>query len=235
MTSKIAAIILAGGFGTRLAPVLPHLPKALAPICGVPFLHILLRQLERAGLFSKVILALGHKAVDIQSYLEKNPVGLPIDYSIETTPLGTGGALLQALSKADTDLVLAMNGDTFFDLCFSDFIAYHRGKKSDLTLTARHVPDAGRYGCLELDPTGKILSFQEKSLTSQSGWINGGIYLFQRDLFKNRPLGPYSLEKDLLPSLKNLYAFPQEATFIDIGTLQSYDEAQEILKPWIAS
>ncbi len=227
------AIILAGGFGTRLAPILPHLPKALAPICGVPFLQILLRQLEKTSLFSKAILALGHKATDIQAYLEKAPLDLPIDYSIETTPLGTGGALLQALQKADTDLVLAMNGDTFFDLSFPDFIAYHAAKKADFTLACRHVPDASRYGRLELSSHGKILSFQEKSSIPQEGWINGGIYLFHRHLFDGYHPKSYSLEKDLLPSLKELYAFPQKGTFIDIGTLQSYDEAQEILKPWI--
>lgn len=230
----VAAVILAGGLGTRLAQTVPHLPKALAPIQGVPFLQLLLQQLEKSGIISKIVLALGHKAASIQEFLTHT--SLPIHYSIEPSPLGTGGALLHALPQADGQTLLVLNGDSFFDLSLSHFLDFHRAHAADLSIACREVEDTSRYGSVEWDSTFQIRGFREKSSLSQPGWINAGLYLIQKDLLKRFSPGIYSLEKDFFPQFlkKKALAYPNAGSFIDIGTPNSYNEAQELLKPWIA-
>src|SRR3989338_8535502 len=125
----VCGIILAGGLGTRLAQTVPYLPKVLAPIQGVPFLELLLHRLGKAAILSKVILALGHKAADIQRFLQQKPFLVSIDFSIESTPLGTGGALLLALNQTDAETLLVLNGDSFFDLPLADFYAFPSSKQ----------------------------------------------------------------------------------------------------------
>ena len=119
------AIVLAGGFGTRLATTLPNVPKALAPIQGVPFIEILLHWLERSGIVSRVVFALGHLSQVMSDYLSSRPSHIAIEFSIEATPLGTGGALLQALQKTNSTQILAMNGDSFFDLPLKAIREFH--------------------------------------------------------------------------------------------------------------
>lgn len=231
----LEAIILAGGFGTRLAPILSHLPKTLAPIQGTPFLQLLFHQLEQSGLVSKVILALGYKAADIESFLKTQKYSFKVDLSIEPTPLGTGGALLYALPKTTAPTLLVLNGDSYFDLSLLNFIAFHREKKADLTIACHKVDDISRYGSIEIDPSSRILNYREKSPISEPGWINAGLYLIEKPLLTPFQLKPYSIEKDLFPQFlsKRIYAYQQEATFIDIGTPNSYNQAQQILKPWV--
>lgn len=229
----IDAILLTGGLGTRLAQTVPHLPKALAPIQGTPFLQLLFEQLHASGLISKIILALGYKASAIQSYCQSLPY--PIEFSIETTPLGTGGAILHALSKTTSSTLLVMNGDSFFDLSLSSFLAFHREQQSDFTIACREVEDASRYGAVEFDSRQRIVSFSEKSQSVKPGWINAGLYLIEKRVLSPFPHSSLSLEKEIFPCLltKKLFAYPHSGVFIDIGTQNSYFEAQEILNPWI--
>lgn len=233
----ISALILAGGLGTRLAQTVPYLPKALAPIQGIPFLQILLRQLQRANLFSKVILALGHKSSFIEHFLCSTSFPFPIEISIEPSPLGTGGAIFHALEKIDSDLFLTMNGDSYFDLSFSSFLHFHQAKQAAISIACTEIEDAARYGSIEMDTSQRILNFSEKSASSRKGWISTGIYLLQKSLFTNLPHVPCSLEKDLFPRFleKGLFGYSHRGTFIDIGTHHSYMQAQETLKPWISS
>lgn len=234
----VCAIILAGGLGTRLAGVLPHLPKALAPIQQTPFLKILLQQLERAGILSKIILALGHKADNIQHFLKDQPCRVPIDFSIETSPLGTGGALLHALHKTSAKTLFVLNGDSYFDFHPSDFLAFHQTKGADISIACTYVKDSSRYGAVEIENfSHRITAFNEKTLTCQPGWVSAGIYLMERAILSQFSEGVYSLEKDFLPHLlkKTIFAYPHKGNFIDIGTPSSYNDAQELLKPWILS
>ncbi|HEX8713266.1 MAG TPA: sugar phosphate nucleotidyltransferase, partial [Terracidiphilus sp.] len=108
------AIVLAGGFGTRLKGVLQGVPKPMAPIAGRPFLEILLNQLVHAGC-SRVILSVGHLHHVIEEHFGAAWQGLKLDYAIESSPLGTGGAIRAALVKADEEDLLVLNGDTFLD------------------------------------------------------------------------------------------------------------------------
>ena len=231
----VTAIILAGGLGTRLAQTVPHLPKALAPIQGIPFLKLLFDQLEKAAIVSKIILALGHKAASIESFIQSQIPDIPLELSIELSPLGTGGALLHALNIPCSETLLVLNGDTHFDLPLSAFLNYHQTCKADITLACRQVPDTSRYGSVVFDSSSRITAFREKSSTPQPGWINAGIYLIEKKLLSPLEPGIRSIENDFFPQFlkKNFFAFPHQGSFVDIGTPSSYNEAQEILKPWI--
>lgn len=227
----VDAIILAGGQGTRLRSSVPHLPKALAPIQGTAFLQILIDQFSRISFLSRKILALGYEAEAICEFTKKDPT---FSVSIEEEPLGTGGAILLALKKSISPTLLIVNGDTFFDLDFEAFYAFHREKKSLATLAVRYEDqDCSRFGSLVIDSDQKITAFQEKCSEVQSGWVSGGIYLIEKEMFEPFVTKkPYSIEKDFFPLFlqKNLFAFPSSKTFIDIGTPESYLEAQHILQ-----
>jgi NDP-sugar pyrophosphorylase family protein len=230
----IDAIILAGGLGTRLAPILPHLPKTLAPIQKTPFLQLLINQLARSGIVSKIVMALSHKASAIESFIQSHSYSLPIEFSFEPSPLGTGGAILHALPKTTSDTLLILNGDSFFDLPLADFYHFHLTQKGSLTIACRYVEDCSRYGSILFDNSQKIYRFTEKSQTPTNGWINSGIYLIQRHLFSPFCAGVYSLESEFFPQFlqSTAFAYLHTGAFIDIGTPSSYREAQEILQPW---
>lgn len=229
----LEAIILAGGLGTRLKSVVPQTPKALAPIQDVPFLHILLKQMESKALFSKVILALGYKSEMIQTFLLDQSYSFSIEFSIENEPMGTGGALLLALNKVQSESFFVLNGDSFIDLDFGKALLCHRESKADLTLVSKEMDDISRYGSIEIDPiSSRILFFKEKIPDKKKGFINAGVYLFEKSLFEDQPVMKSSLESDILPNLlkKRAFAYPCTGKFIDIGTPSSYNEAQHFLK-----
>lgn len=228
------AIILAGGFGTRLQEVVSDVPKPLAPICGYPFLDILFSQLKTCEGISKIILAVGYKAHLIVSHCEKHIPPLPHLYSFETSPLGTGGALRKAIEFASSSDVLVMNGDSYLDFSWEAFLQTHEKSKADMTIACLKVKDVSRYGQICFDPaTGQIKEFVEKGKSAGEGWINGGVYLLKRELFMEMPTGvPFSLEVDGMPllSTKKTFTYPCSGPFIDIGTKESYFDAQSVLK-----
>lgn len=225
----IDAIILAGGFGTRLRETVPNVPKPLAPINGVAFLDLLLDQIERSGVVKKIILAVGYKADLIIEHFEKTPRNLPIVFSTEEQPLGTGGAVHQAMVLTDSNPVLVFNGDSYLDCSLMDMVKQFR---APMTMAYTYVKDAARFGQLIIDSQGGIKAFQEKATNQAPGWINGGIYLFDRKIFERKWPKIFSLEKDLFTILliDGIYGFRSEGLFIDIGTPASFFAAQAILK-----
>ena len=134
------AIVLAGGFGTRLASRLSGLPKPMAPVAGRPFLEILLTQLQRAGC-GRVLLSVGHLHHVIQDYFGQAFNEMKIDYVIETAPLGTGGAIRLALAQATEESVLALNGDTVLDADYADMLRFHSSEAATATIAITHQPD----------------------------------------------------------------------------------------------
>lgn len=226
------AVILAGGLGTRLVSLVPHLPKALAPIQGTPFLDILLRQMEESKMFAKVVLALGHKAENIEQFVKESSYSFAIELSIERSLLGTGGAILQALPFVDDECFLVLNGDTYCNVSFPSFLQFHQEKKAALSIACREVKDAERYGTVKMDSAQRIIGFEEKSAKVKAGWISTGVYWMQRSLFTGIQPGVYSLERDFFPQFLNrpVFAYCNTGAFIDIGTPVSYLDAQEILK-----
>lgn len=228
-------IILAGGFGTRLASVLPNLPKALAPIGKTPFIDLMLQRLAQEQIANKAVLALGFKSELIIEHFKNSPPVLPVEFSIETSPLGTGGALLLALQKTKSETVLVMNGDCFCNLSFTGFSSFHLEKKADLTLAVLYSQDLSRYGSVLFEQDGRISHFQEKTQDRNIGYLSMGAYLIQRSALAEFPEGACSIETDLFPQLlsKRAFAFKHLGEFLDIGTPQSYELAQTFFSTFL--
>lgn len=228
-------IILAGGFGTRLKEVVSDVPKPLAPINGTAFLSLLLKQLASFKVIDTVILALGYKAPQVMDYFAQNPSPLPLIYALETSPLGTGGGLKNAMEASSATEFLVMNGDSYLDFSFQGFFEHHRKSQADFTMAVREVADGSRYGHVEFDAHYRIEAFKEKTAKVCPCWINAGIYLLKRKALAMMDRNTaFSLEKEGFPLLlkKKMIAYPCEGTFIDIGTKESYAEAQEILRKY---
>jgi NDP-sugar pyrophosphorylase family protein len=221
------AAILAGGFGTRLRPVLSDRPKTLAPVRGRPFIAFLLEQLLTSGI-PRVVLCTGFMGDVVQATLGERFGPLPLDYSQETAALGTGGALRLALPQLDSEHVLVMNGDSFCDVNLASFWALHVERQAAATLLLTEVPDTGRYGQVETDSDGAVQRFREKEPGLGPGWINAGVYLLRRSVVEAIPEGrAVSLERDVFPALigRGLYAYSGGGRFLDIGTPESYEQA----------
>jgi D-glycero-alpha-D-manno-heptose 1-phosphate guanylyltransferase len=218
------AIILAGGMGTRLRKVIEDIPKPMAPVGGRPFIEYLLLQLKRWG-NTDVVLSVGYKKEIIESsFGNGSRLGMQIGYSEESEPLGTGGALRKAISMTDDPCFIVMNGDSFFNINFSDFIMDHTGRPGTATMSLAFVKDRGRYGGVEINENGRVMHFQKEG-TDIPGLINGGIYLINRDIINYIPEGPVSLEGQVLPLLKRdhlLYGKAFEGFFLDMGIPEDY-------------
>lgn len=221
------AIVLAGGFGTRLAAKLNGIPKPMAPVAGRPFLEILLAQLKRNGC-SRAILSVGHLYQVIQNHFGASFQGMPLDYAIESLPLGTGGAIRQSLALAETENVLVLNGDTFLHADYEAMLRFHSAQRAALTIAISHQPDIARYGGVLVEGT-RIVGFEEKGRTG-AGFINAGAYVIARGMQWPQALPEkFSFERDfLMPETARLApaAYPVNGFFLDIGIPEDLDRAQ---------
>ncbi len=223
------AIVLAGGFGTRLRQVVADVPKPMAPIAGRPFLEILLGSLAQKS-FSQVVLSLGFMAEKISGYFGPRFAGLDLAYVVEDKPLGTGGATRLAAAACTQDHVFVFNGDTYLDLEV-DLLERQWQAKRHPIVVGRQVPDTMRYGRLVVDGNC-ITSFAEKGITGP-GLINAGCYVLAMDALTRFPLNqPFSIETDyLVPEVARatVEVFVTEGMFIDIGIPEDYVRAQTLL------
>ena len=228
------AIILAGGFGTRLQTVVNDVPKPMAPVNGQPFLNYQLRYLKHYGI-KKIILSTGYLADAIHSYYGNEWEGLAILYSHEDTPLGTGGGIRLAMEKSTEETNLVLNGDSFFDVDLIEFYKLHSKNNSGISLALRKVANAERYGTIEKDGDNRIISFKEKSGIAKEGIINGGVYILgKKTYFSSNPTTTnFSIEKDFFEKKineLNIFGFENEGYFIDIGIPEDYTKAQHDFK-----
>lgn len=221
------AVILAGGFGTRLRHVVSDVPKPMAPVAGRPFLCWLTDRLAAQG-YGHIVLATGYMHEKVEEFFHNEYNGIRIDYAREMSPLGTGGAIVNALQHCQEECVTVLNGDTLFDIDHRQFIEAAAHNDTRLTIVTRRVNDAGRYGAVEVDAEGRISAFREKDPSIGSGLINGGIYRLHRSLLEDHALGQqFSFEKEVLQQLKEpFFAWTSEAYFIDIGVPDDYARAQ---------
>lgn len=224
------AIVLAGGFGTRLASRLNNIPKPMAPIAGRPFLEILLGHLQRNGCH-RVLLSVGYLHEVIQQHFGTRHGAMAIEYVIEQEPLGTGGAIRTALRQVEDESALVMNGDTFLAADLRAMLEAHREQKAIFSMAVAQVPDVARYGGVLLDQQ-RIAGFEEKG-RSGPGWINAGVYALNRKITWPATLGEkFSFERDfMMPELARLrpLAFPVDGFFLDIGIPEDLDRAQTAL------
>jgi D-glycero-alpha-D-manno-heptose 1-phosphate guanylyltransferase len=218
------AVILAGGFGTRLRSVVGDVPKPMADIGGKPFLEHLLTYIIQQGV-THLILCVHHMRDIIVSHFGATFQGCVISYAIEEQPLGTGGALINALSYVRGNRFFVLNGDSFLQLDYRHFA--DSCQKAPASLVLRQVPDASRYGRVEINAT-HIVAFQEKGRLGQ-GLINGGVYLVEKDwlVAQNMPL-VFSIEQEvflLQAAQGTLGYFVADGYFIDIGIPEDYQRA----------
>lgn len=225
----LQAIVLAGGLGTRLRSVVPDLPKPMAPVAGRPFLAHVLDALVEAG-FEAVVLAVGYRHEAIREHFGHRYRGMPLLYSIESSPLGTGGAIRLAGTQVDADPVFVLNGDTYLALDYRAMHAAHRSAGVRLSVAVCEVPDVGRYGSVEVE-AGRLVGFREKG-RSGPGLINAGTYLLAAELVAQIPEDrPHAFEQELLvPQVATLrpLAFLTRGRFIDIGVPEDYARAQAL-------
>lgn len=238
------AIILAGGFGTRLRHVVSDVPKPMAPVAGRPFLEHILDYLQSQGL-QHVVLSTGFLHETIEQHFGTAYRGLSIGYAVEEAPLGTGGGIMNAMMHCQEDDVVVLNGDTMFRVDYGVLEDFYRKSHTLLAIVLRREKDTSRYGSVLTDPAdGRLLRFREKTETCGEGIINGGIYLLNRRLFevcgyhfpaneREAVTTPFSFEKDLMErQVLNMpfYGIVSEGYFIDIGIPEDYYRAQDDFK-----
>lgn len=229
------AIILAGGLGTRLRSVVADLPKPMASVAGRPFLELAMEYWMAQGI-RRFILSIGYKADVIREHFGNSFQGAEIAYATETSPLGTGGAMLfAAKSLHPCQDFLFINGDTFFEVRLADLADFHRAKEADLTLSLFRVDQNDRYGSVELNAEGRINAFHAKG-EGDGRLINGGVYLIKRALLDRPGMDvsePVSLESGLFEKWIDkgyrLYGREMVGKFIDIGIPEDYQRAQTLL------
>ncbi len=226
--SNVTACVLAGGKGTRLRSVVADRPKVLAEVHGRPFLAFLLDQLVDAGV-QRVVLLTGYMGDLVRDTFGSSYRGAEVLYSHEHGPLGTGGAIRQALPLVETDSLLALNGDSYCSGDVNAYVAAHLESGRPGSLELVHVPDAGRYGLVNFDDAGHVTAFEEKKPDAGPGWINAGVYLLKRSLVESMPEGRFvSLEKDGMPNWLDapLGVHLSDGRFLDIGLPESYAETE---------
>lgn len=225
------AVILAGGLGTRLREVVEEIPKSMAPVNGRPFLEYVLDHLVESG-FTRIILATRYKNEAITSYFGDHHGEASLVYSVETEPLGTGGAVLLASSLVTSDYFFVLNGDTLFSVDFGAMEDFYNKDRPALTVALKPMSDFDRYGSVSMEGD-RIVSFNEKKFCNY-GLINGGIYVVDKKWLRlNAVAEKFSFEKDILEKRTGydlITGYISDAYFIDIGIPEDYFRASTDLK-----
>ncbi|MEI8006344.1 MAG: nucleotidyltransferase family protein [Bacteroidota bacterium] len=227
------AIILAGGFGTRLQAVVSEVPKSMALINNRPFLEYLFDYLITQGV-TRAVLSVGYKHEIIKHHFKDSYRSLPIEYAVEEEPLGTGGGIRLAFWRISDKRAVILNGDSIFRTDLRALEKAHLLKKADVTLALRKLDNTGRYGRVTLNRQRRITGFDEKNEGAGPGLINAGVYLMEK-LFLMEPQfrGRFSIEKDCFENFydtSRMFGFPASGYFLDIGIPPDYHKAQDEFK-----
>lgn len=221
------ALLLAGGEGTRLRPLTHQVPKPVLPLVNRPFLHYQLDLLREAGIRKAVLLS-GFGAGRVREALGSSACGVELDYLVEESPLGTGGAVGRGGRSLGTGAVVT-NGDVLTDLDIGAALRFHKEKGGIGTLVLHPVRDPRRYGVVLTDDSDRITRFLEKPEHPPSDLINAGFYILEPEFFAHIPEGPSSIERDIFPKVlasgKELHAYVHRGYWLDIGTIESYRRA----------
>ena len=229
--SQVEAVLLAGGFGTRVAHLLAGVPKPMVPVAGRPFVEWVVRYLARQGI-RRIVVSTGHLAEVVESHFRSQPVaGVATRCIAETRPLGTGGGFVNAvrLSGERPEAWLVLNGDSLVLADLKPAAAELSDPAIGGVVIGYAVADASRYGTLAIGPAGELRGFTEKR--PGKGVINAGVYLLRDSLVHQFPgTLPLSFEQEVFPHLVArgflLKVRPVEAPFLDIGTPESLRQAE---------
>lgn len=225
------AIILCGGLSTRLGEITKDIPKVLLKIGDKTVFEWQIEKIKKMGI-NKVVLAAGHLAEVLKKEVGDSCQGLEIIYAIEEKKLGTGGAIKNALKYVPdkNEASFIINGDILTTVDFLDMIKYLK-KDSDGLILGSKVKDASSYGTLEYDKNYLLGSFREKLGIKKSGFINGGVYIFNPKISKYFPSDEiFSLEYDVFPKIKKLYVYESDKNWVDIGVKERLDWAKKNYK-----
>jgi D-glycero-alpha-D-manno-heptose 1-phosphate guanylyltransferase len=233
----IDCVIIAGGAGTRVKGILGSVIKPMVDVNGKPFLHYLVEYIKCFGIW-RFIFAVGNGADQIESYFGSGDrIGVSVDYSHDgEQPLGTGGAVKQALQHVSTENVLIVNGDT---LCLSNYralISIHQSKALPVTMLAVFVNDIARFGSVILNAEGQLVKFEEKKGVNVPGLINGGVYVINKKHFLSfNALEVFSLERDYLEMLpkEQVNIVITDSPFIDFGVAEDLKKLPDFIEKYL--
>ncbi|NBU60488.1 MAG: NDP-sugar synthase [Actinobacteria bacterium] len=229
------AVVLVGGFGTRLRPLTLATPKPLLPIANLPLLERLMASLARGGV-SDAVLSLGFKPEPFLDAFPSNVcAGVRLTYAVEDRPLDTAGAIGFAarqaeIHKHDESFVVA-NGDVLCDLDISALVKFHKSNGAQATIHLTPVEDPSQYGVVETNPQGKVLRFVEKPSPGETNSrnVNGGTYVFEVSALERMPgVAPLSIERNTFPEMVRdgqLFGYATSDYWIDAGRPESYVRA----------
>lgn len=227
------AIILAGGFGTRLQPFTLKCPKPMIPLANKPLLVHTLNLLKHHR-FSKVVIAVHYLGEQIQDYFGNGGnLGLPLRYAVEEKPLGTAGSIKNAQPYLEKGTFLVISGDIVTDIDLSKAIDFHRQKEALATVVLKRVANPQEYGVVVTDQSGRIRQFQEKPERQSviSNTVNTGIYLLEPEILAYmEPDKAYDFSYDIFPLMISqnapLFGYLADGYWRDIGTTRSYRQAE---------
>jgi mannose-1-phosphate guanylyltransferase len=218
------AILLVGGFGTRLMPLTKNTPKPMLTVAGVPVTEHQLAMAKAAGI-TEIVLATSYLSeVFIPYFGDGSKWGMKIKYAVEKEPLGTGGAIRNAAKLLDThESVVILNGDVLSSHNLSEQIRQHEFRDADVTLHLTQVDDARAFGCVPTDNNGRVTAFLEKMENPITNQINAGCYVFNPRVISTIPLDTViSVERETFPQLvaqgASVFGYVENAYWLDIGT-----------------
>lgn len=227
------AVVLVGGFGTRLRPLTSHTPKQMLPIVGVPMIERVVADLGRHGV-DEAILSLGYRPdAFLDAYPDDVCAGVHLHYAVEPEPLDTAGAIRFAATEASIDSTfLVLNGDVLTDLDVDALVAVHRSRGGEATIALTQVDDPSRFGVVPIDESDRVLGFVEKPPPGEAptDWVNAGTYVLEPSVLDRIPAGRrVSIERETFPAMVEdgtLFAQHSGAYWVDAGTPATYLQVQ---------
>lgn len=228
--NKVPVLILAGGLGTRLRPIISDRPKVLAPLGHTTVLDFILEHLFALGL-RDITLCVGYMKEKVRAHINDRsiPKDAIVSFSEEDSPLGTGGAIKKALQGCRAEMALVLNGDTIFPVDYALLLDQHTKNNADVSIALCEVEHTGRFGTVITDDTGRIIGFKEKDATNAAGMISAGVYTFKKDVIERFELpAAFSLEKDFFEKHTDeirMHGLVFSDDFIDIGLPEDHAKA----------
>ena len=227
------AILLVGGFGTRLMPLTQNTPKPMLTVAGIPVTEHQIAMAKATGI-TEIVLATSYLSEIFTPYFgDGSQWGITIKYAVEKEPLGTGGAIRNAAQLLTSDeSIVILNGDVLSSHNLSEQIRQHEMHDADVTLHLTEVEDARAFGCVPTNSDGRVTAFLEKMDNPVTNQINAGCYVFNPRVLSSIPLNTVvSVERETFPQLvankAAVYGYVENAYWLDIGTPRALLKASQ--------